>query len=236
MAHRALPHHCPAHKPLIYDGVAHLTPALFAELDCQARTVAGVPICVYAHHEDPKNFAASSGWAQSVRETPSGGYLEMTLIEVANQVDMEAFKTCWRPEMDWASVKPEHVYAFIVLHEVAHHLHLDTVLMWSNEYLDMLTGRPQDALTVRRFIEMRADRAAWSALYPGQPIPVVPERRELVGELERFYARHQPIFEGWQKREPREPITTEPGYMVPHRHAREGIPWSEVVTTARMAA
>lgn len=220
------------HKPLIVDGVAYLTPPLFAELDRLSRIEAGKPIGVFRYKDDPRFFAKVSFMAGSVRKFPGGGITDMCIIDLAESIPLGKFYDTVPPELDWSAIHEEDVYDFAVLHEIAHTLHGDTRVYFDVQFSNSWIAKDPNALaSLQNYFEMRADRLAWSTLYPDKTLPVHEGRPGIVKELEGFYRHNKALLDAWKKRPKPKPISTAPGEMVPIQHEK-GIPWSNVVRTA----
>lgn len=212
-------------EPVIRDGFAHLTPKLFRHLDRQAKSNAGVPIRILAHDNKHLNgsFALCEGFAIGVkRHIFDEQIAEIGMITLSNKVNIDIFAQCKRPEMDRSKIQPNLIYPFIVAHELTHKKYGDTVAMI---FAHQEFGR--DLLPA---IEMRADREAWAAIYPGMPLPRNKETKRRIKHLESILDRLYDYMNGnhWNGRGPyqRKPLSTARGTWVPMDHIKYGIPWS----------
>ena len=80
-------------------------------------------------------------------------------------------------------------------------------------------------------LEADADRAAWAALCPGEPLPIRPEMAMSTEILEEALGRFKD--ERAKYRFPIKPISTDPRLHVPYRHVKHGIPWAGPMTITR---
>lgn len=204
--------------------VIKLTPNLFRELDILTRTETGCPLSVFNHSESPWEFGSFSFQPEGlfkeveIQESP-GCCCEREIIKIANQIDLEAFYSAQRPEMDWRFIPEDLIYQFIVFHEIGHCLFDLPDILWMFNVRD-------DAKRCLFFTanEVRTDRFGWKKLSPGRPLPKKRGNGGLLGEVKSFTKRHP----DWFPKEPKRiiPISTDPGKMIPVSHVKKRIPWA----------
>lgn len=222
-------HPSPATTPPQEPRIIKLTPALFRRLDVIARTMAGRPIRILTASEMKGDFAHIKGMCscvyQDANEVHNGRGLlaELAVIDLANKIDVEAFHRCPRPEMDWRAIPENLIYDFLVQHEVGH-CRMDPCLVFDMPR-EIERSRELYDLCMQT-LEMRADRYAWKALFPGNAIPKRRGSRSLVRRMLELQKRFDTLF--FKKPRTRKPITTDPNKMVPMNHVRDGIVWADL--------
>ncbi|MFO7593439.1 MAG: hypothetical protein R6X15_05270 [Pseudomonadota bacterium] len=202
-----------------------LTPTLFEELDHLARTSAGVPVEVVPAETMLGAFArinpiVSPLVVDVANPDGPGSRAEAAVMQIANEIDLNAFRTCPRPELDYSAIPAEDIYCFLILHEAAHARQafngMDAVMTFGNADRRTL-GLASAAM------EILADREAWEHLYPGKPLPQRPYDAEQLAEILALLEQYRELF---TRRNNRRPMTTEPGKMIPLSHVLDGIPWA----------
>lgn len=223
-------------QPTQQQEVVFLTPEQFHELDTLARTEVGYPISLQ-RHEEITSFAHASGWAVGQFDLTGDEPVlirEAGCIDLANQIDLEKFRACKRPEMDWSDMKKEDVYRFIILHEIAHVRRGDP-MFWLDIQLrdDFLfydpRGRRRVALKYKGVIgalEADADRAAWAALYPGKPMPKCKDMPIFPEPLDDIIERFKDAREKYRRKSSNS-ISTDPRLYVPWNHRDAGPPFAD---------
>lgn len=198
-----------------------LTPALFGELDKIARTRAGCVIEVvdYQDKEMKDTFAAvpplSTGVVCDI-ENP-GRYGECRSIVLVNQIHVERFRSTKRPEITWQRIPNDHIYHYLLWHEIGH-IRLDP-----DFHSVMLKGGADLLNWTSLANEMRADRYAWNAIYPQKALPKRPGSTTIVRNLDKIITENTELF---NRRSPkRKALPTQKGLFIPLSHYRKGIPW-----------
>lgn len=217
----------------------HLTPALFSELDARARTVAG-HICHPSEEGGMRGDFASLGQCREAlfylrlpdMESKRPGYnLEdgpRGLVNLAQAIDLEAFRSAWRPEIDWSAIPVHNIYRFLLEHELAHARHRDNGLFSYLSFGPM--GRkgddPKVEAAIRRyqnnraavhsmrlFIEARADREAWQTLYSDAPMPTRADAMP-AEDLVEIHDKYAVLLDRHERMKPLEPVALFPHFVL----------------------
>jgi len=254
----------PLSHGLILGNALHLTPDLFHELDATARDN-GVVLFIYSAADMGRNFAelAKLGDAlyyDRLPSTESTPHHFDTIrpkygVNLSNCIDLDAFRACPRPEMDWSAIAPEDVYHFLAWHEIHHCRFRDGWLMGKlSNYIyfdiplydkdDKVIDRAWRAVGKNRlayksfqlFTEARADRAAWESVYPGRSFPKKAEAMP-ASDLEAIHEQYAVLLDRYQRMEPIEALPHFPR-LVPAHHVKEWFTtlWSLPVSEAMYAS
>ena len=211
------------HKPALApanEGLARLTAEEFRELDVLARTKVGCALEVKKHEDMGSsvarmNYMVGCGYGDAENTEGAGCMMDLSIIQVANQIDLNEIGTWQRPELNYGAIPACDVFRFAVLHEIGHHL-------GDYDWLEALRLSRKEQSWVRTLNEAKADRFAWKSLYGGKRMPK---------NVKAIASRSQLAY--WQKKveqtlAPQEwkhiPLTTEVGKCVPASHVRNGIP------------
>lgn len=213
--------------------IVYLTPELFHELDLLSRVTVGIPVSVQ-QHESNNSFAWVSPSCIELYDMTKGKPVVMSesgCIFLANQIDIERFRACMRPEMDWSVLEGADIYQFLVLHEIAHVRRQDPIFYLKAQMSDdfWIPGKSSRRRTVApkyrelvTALEADADRAAWKALYPGKSMPkrlnatISPEAlEEAIEKFSKDREKYHLVSR---------PISANPELYVPYNHIN-GIPW-----------
>lgn len=223
-------------NPISDSGVALLTPEVFLALDMRARAICGMPVAVRAQQEMGRNWGCIDMMAQDVIIDLAGlrdraaqyHYDEIGLIEISPQVPVAQMHAVHRPELDWSKVPADRMFEFVVMHEVGH---------TQNNFepsarLCSKSFPSNDKEWCRAYwmvAEAIADRYAWNALFPEDPLPIDPQRLVSSDYLNEWAARLPEHMKRTTRSESRE---QDPGKWVPAKHVRKGIPWAPEVARA----
>lgn len=203
--------------------VLTLSPKLFLELDCIARTVAGTPLEVVRHVDMPHQVGrfgmlARGGYTDA--RLPGGGSLiEFCRIEIANRIDCTQVWS-WaptRPELDYAQISAADLYHFTLWHEIGHRLH--DLHVW---YAEGPIPFDEESRQLPWLNEVQADRFAWAKVYPGLAPPRrrgAKTRREVDQMLRRARIRFP------RGRFKLGPLPVDPAIKAPASHVRHGVPF-----------
>ncbi|WP_367852630.1 hypothetical protein [Rhodanobacter lycopersici] len=222
------------HNPVSGSGVALLTPEVFLALDMRARAICGMPIAVRTQQEMGRDWGRVNMMAQDViidlaklRDRRAGQrcYDEIGLIEVSPRVPVAQMHAVHRPELDWSKVPADRMFEFIVMHEVGHTQNnfepVERAFSKSFPHNDREWG-----LAYLAVAEAIADRYAWSALFPGEPLPADPQRVVSGDYLNEWMERLPEHLRRTTRSRSRE---QDPGKWVPTKHVSKGIPWAPEV-------
>lgn len=95
---------------------------------------------------------------------------EKIVIQISATVDAPRLRSAQRPEIDWSQLEDDEIYRFIVQHEIGHfrenHFLFDVFNIKDPEIHKECLG------AVRAVNEILADRFAWNAIRPGEPVPL----------------------------------------------------------------
>lgn len=165
-----------------------LTPDLLSELVLTARVLGACKIEVkeetdmmglaaYIYHDGDWDF--------------KGRTVNGNTISLSSTIDVEKFHAELRPEMNFGEIPRDHIYRFVVYHEVGHAL-LDP----KKKAIWTARGTVDDEKTqmLKLACELRADRYAWSSLFPSRPLPREKGRESMVGRLEDFMRENKELF------------------------------------------
>lgn len=95
---------------------------------------------------------------------------EKIVIQISATVDAGLLRSVQRPEIDWSQLEDDEIYRFIVQHEIGH--------FRDNYFLfDIFNVKDPDIhnechRVIRGVNELLADRYAWNAIRPGEPVPL----------------------------------------------------------------
>ncbi len=213
--------------------VITLTPRLFREIDILSRKNAGRPVEVLDYREIPGDFGHLNFMGSDVvcldsrKEFGPGNIKEMGLIKIVNQINLMAFKSVFRPEMDYGKVPWESIYYFVVWHEIGHRLFDSHELLWPE-------GVFTDPKLRKLFywaMEARADRFAWGKI-SSKSFPKVRDSRPEMKDVNEVIKSYPEYFSGKPRFVPEE-ISTEPYEYVPMSYAKKGIPWAGMMARAK---
>ncbi|UJX41093.1 hypothetical protein K9F62_20840 [Desulfovibrio sp. JY] len=205
----------------------YLTPTLFRELDALTRTFAGKPIIVERVEKMEGYWGYVSPWARGLVIHLGGKACdERSCIALSNVIDLDAFAGNKTGILDLGAVPAEDVYRFLTWHEIAHVIQMDAMTYFR---MDMDATPADIKRRVYRLAEHRADCHAWDVLYPGKEMPLLPGAEGHLAEIEETAIACKAILEKEKRREPIEPLTTDPCQYVPVCHAEKGIPWADEV-------
>ena len=156
-------------------------------------------------------------------------------IKLANQINLQKVGACKRPEMDWTVLNTENVYQFVIQHEIAHVRRGDPMFYFEAQIrADFWTcgapnGRGRSVAPkykgIAAALEADADRAAWTALWPGKTMPKRPDMAMPPELLDDILERFKDDREKYQRCSIKS-ISTDPRLYVPYNHVKEGIPWA----------
>ena len=154
---------------------------------------------------------------------PAAGLCEGRLLELAPAIDVPEFHAAKRPEVDLRYVPGRRAYEWVVWHELGHLL---------NNYcaLDVMTpGRVplgEQQAWMRRVAlvnEVLADRFAWQAMYPAEPMRLSDLGRTFAPRVADAMDAMVSVF-GEAPRRKRPPLPTRSLSMVPKQHVDYGVP------------
>lgn len=214
-----------ARRPRAHDQV--LSPKLFRRLELIARSQ-GCVLQVREAAEMGNNWGCVNFMAQGVYEdlrAPKLKCYETALIDIAPRFHVSQFHGSCRPELDWSQVPSAKAWEFLVWHEIGHLKdnikHFGVV---ADKDPKVIASQKEWSTALYVVNEVLADRFAWNAVFPDQPIPICPRRThsaEYVSEwLERLDARY-----GRSGRREMKPLPTDPLCHVPWQHVKRGIPY-----------
>ncbi|HBP5558513.1 hypothetical protein AAER22_08190 [Pseudomonas aeruginosa] len=164
----------------------------FAEIARQARTC----LELVASSEIDGNFGRMSlmcGDAFVDASSDKPGMMERCIIELVVDIDVDRFRSCARPEIDWSTLADDEIHLFVLQHEIGHRV--DNFHTWdmSPEANDEVRARCNRYL--RWANEVLADRYAWSKVRPGEPMPIGEHgvrNADLIEETLAFLDTHIP--------------------------------------------
>lgn len=94
------------------------------------------------------------------------------MVTLAERINVAAFRSCIRPELDWADIPANLIYDFILWHEIGHKAD-------NYDQIDFFTGKcrqQEDFARLNRALlranEVLADRYAWAKIFPSRPLPI----------------------------------------------------------------
>lgn len=116
-----------------------------------------------------------SPWALLVCKdatNPDPKWDERSLITIASAINADHLRAVGpkRPELDWSVLEDDEVYPFLVHHEIGHRV--DNFDNWGIMDIKDLVVRDDCHRRITFVNEMLADRYAWNAIRPGEPIPL----------------------------------------------------------------
>ncbi|SDI06747.1 hypothetical protein [Pseudomonas panipatensis] len=118
---------------------------------------------------------------------------ERIVIKLAMDIDVDLFRSCARPEIDWSALTDHEIHLFVLQHELGHRV--DNFCTW-----DMPAEVDGEVRAkCNRYLgwanEILADRYAWSMVRPGEPMPVGEhgvKNAELIAETLEYLNLHIP--------------------------------------------
>ncbi|KWS91182.1 hypothetical protein [Pseudomonas syringae] len=157
---------------------------------------AGCCLAIGTKEELAGNWGMFNPFAQAVYPDASVNevYLqERVVILVAEKIDAGAMRSVQRPEIDWSQLEDDEIHKFVVMHEIGH-------------YRDNYSGfdtfgitDPELRADCQRVIgavnEILADRYAWNAIRPGEPVPLCETGKRLQDSMTESMAlldKHMP--------------------------------------------
>lgn len=156
---------------------------------------AGVSLLVSSYKKMEHAWGQYSPWAlqvfrNAVAPTDVMRYDEVSMITLADRINVNSFRACQRPELDWSAVPDEKIYEFVVWHEIGHRRDnfdmLDFMMNPKHSAMDNADPKRYWYRAMRRVNEVLADRFAWNKLFPGQSMPIAsgrtPEYLEKINE------------------------------------------------------
>lgn len=134
---------------------------------------AGCCLAIGTDEELGGNWGMFNPFAQAVYPDASVNEVslqERVVILVAEKIDAATLRSVQRPEIDWSQLEDDEIHTFVVMHEIGH-------------YRDNFSGfdtfgitDPELRADCQRVIgavnEILADRYAWNAIRPGEPVPL----------------------------------------------------------------
>ena len=94
------------------------------------------------------------------------------MFTLAERINIAAFRSCIRPELDWSAIPAHLIYDFILWHEIGHKAD-------NYDQIDFFTGKcrqQEDFARLNRALlranEVLADRYAWAKIFPNEPLPI----------------------------------------------------------------
>ena len=213
-----------------WPGYVCLMPALFRKLDRIARLEGG---CVLMVSDDPNlhvrfgqhNQMATSVYQQQFSEHQQQRAVEVGGITIANRIDISAFRSQPRPELDRSQIPIDKIYPFVVHFLIGHRrLCLDEWELVCGPSREE-SGWPQLWGQLNYVNQLLADRYAWSAVFGHEPLPRTPsavanieQTAQLIEEIQKHcsVSIRMPI-----------PLPVAPGSYIPFSHVEKGIPWAD---------
>lgn len=101
---------------------------------------------------------------------------ERSLITLSFSIDAAAFRAAGRerPEVDWSVLDDRELYTFVLQHEIGHRC--DNFDSWDVRIEDPAV-QAECVRRLRYINEVLADRFAWQAIRPGEPLPLTEHGR-----------------------------------------------------------
>lgn len=215
---------CEVVSGLVKGDAAMLTPPQFRQLDARCRTLAGRPLRVYRKSERPVfgciNYFASACCVNitALSGDGFGAWQEIALLEVASEISIERWHNAIRPEIDLRRVPEDRIHEFVVWHEIGHRL--DNYCPWEAQ-----TKRRHEWSDIQRVNEILADRFAWRAMFPDEPLPARAGCEDIDSWLRLWEARLKGFPRALKK--PVVPLSE----AIPLEHLKRKIPWSRGIPT-----
>ncbi|MBN3968172.1 hypothetical protein IMW75_23205 [Pseudomonas gregormendelii] len=134
---------------------------------------AGCCLAIGTNEELVGNWGMFNPFAQAVHPDASANDLsleERVVILIAAEVEAGVMRGVQRPEIDWSQLEDHEIHKFIVMHEIGHyrdnHYGFDTFGISDPE------ARVECQKAIGAVNEILADRYAWNAIRPGEPVPL----------------------------------------------------------------
>lgn len=170
--------------------VLKLTRSAYREFHYLVKREAGVCLQVSSYKKLGKSWGTYELWAlpayrNALAPADVRRFDEVAMISLADRINLDVFKACARPELDWGAVPDERVYEFIVWHEIGHKRDNFSMI----DFMVHPAYRTTDSLkywhgAILRANEVLADRFAWEKIFPGRPMAIAPARtREYLQKL-----------------------------------------------------
>jgi len=166
----------------------YLTPDLLTKFAFIARALVGAIIetkkesdmmglGAYVFHEGQTDFV--------------GQTMHQPRITLSASIDVDKFYAKESPEMDWRKIPRDNIYTFLVYHEMGH------VLLGPKPRIIRNTDGSKNDNESELFVaasELRADRFAWKALFPHEPLPVRRDKERTVQLVEAYIRDHKEFY------------------------------------------
>lgn len=96
--------------------------------------------------------------------------LQRPCATLATSIDVAAFRSASRPEIDWGQLHDHEIYPFVLQHEIGHWVdNIDPFAVWA--YPDLALRRRLES-AAQLVNEVLADRFAWEQVRPGESLPL----------------------------------------------------------------
>ena len=135
-----------------------------------AKREAGSILCVHKYSDKGCWGLTSPMLEGAISDTnyPASTMIEASAISLADRVNLQAFQSANRPEIDWRAIPPDRVYEFLLWHEIGH-------LRENFCVFELLQQkRPGIVAIAYKVNEVLADRYAWRKLFPNHALPMRP--------------------------------------------------------------
>ena len=223
--------------------VKYLTPKLYRKLDTIARTEVGSIIAVYAHdpykpwgyvdvmadsvYNCPKHEMERDGRRFNVDDSVTHVNTDRKVIYMANYIKLGMEPTNVKRELNYNKIPSSKAYEFLLWHEIAHIKQGDTNLMFDVQCQGLL-NEPEHQLgfaVMRKGQEIRADRWAWSKVFPTISMPKLPMKSDYFDHCLSVLEYYESTYRKFPVTIP-SPISTNPDEYIYWKHAKDGIPWA----------
>ncbi|MFJ3483541.1 hypothetical protein ACIPL1_09165 [Pseudomonas sp. NPDC090202] len=106
---------------------------------------------------------------------------EKGVIQIARSVDAGRLRSVQRPEIDWSQLEDDEIYEFIVQHELGHYRSNHCIFkIFEIHDRDIHTACHR---VIRAVNEVLADRFAWNAIRPSEPVPLCETGKRLQEQM-----------------------------------------------------